>query len=51
MNVEVKTTQHAARVRPQASEVERLCSDIRKAEQVLGWKPEYSGRDGSICRA
>lgn len=48
MNVEVKTTQHAARVRPQASEVERLCSDIRKAEQVLGWKPEYSGRDGLI---
>jgi NAD dependent epimerase/dehydratase len=48
MNADVKTTQSAARIRPPASEVERLCSDIRQAERVLGWKPEYAGRDGFI---
>jgi NAD dependent epimerase/dehydratase len=48
MKTDVKITQSAARVRPQASEVDRLCSDIRQAELLLGWKPEYSGRDGFI---
>jgi len=48
MKSDVTITQSAARLRPQASEVERLCSDIRQAEFVLGWRPEYSGRDGLI---
>ena len=48
MKTDVKVTQSAARERPQASEVERLCSNIRQAELVLDWKPEYSGRDGFI---
>jgi len=48
MNTDVKITHCATRVRPQASEVERLCSDVRQAEVVLGWKPEYSGRDGLV---
>ena len=46
MKTDVKNTQSAARERPQASEVERLCSNSRQAELVLDWKPEYSGRDG-----
>src|SRR5262249_46233526 len=48
MNTDVKIAQCASRVRPQTSEVERLCSNIRQAELILGWKPEYSGRDGLI---
>lgn len=48
MNSDVTITQCATRLRPEASEVERLCSDIRQAELVLGWRPEYSGRDGLI---
>jgi dTDP-glucose 4,6-dehydratase len=48
MKADVKVTQSAARIRPQASEVDRLCSDVRQAELVLDWKPEYSGRDGLI---
>ena len=34
------------RMRPAASEVERLWACTDKAERVLGWKPEYAGRDG-----
>ncbi len=33
------------RVRPKASEVDRLCADISKAEN-LGWKPRYSLKEG-----
>ena len=48
MNADVKVNQSRMRMRPQASEVERLCSDIRQAGDVLGWKPAYSGRNGLI---
>ncbi len=34
------------RVRPAASEVERLHAGIAKAERLLGWKPAYAGREG-----
>jgi dTDP-glucose 4,6-dehydratase len=43
-NIEIET--EAARVRPQASEVERLCGANAKAARLLGWQPEYGGRDG-----
>jgi dTDP-glucose 4,6-dehydratase len=33
------------RLRPEASEVERLCADSSKARR-LGWAPAYAGRDG-----
>ncbi|MBS0171424.1 MAG: SDR family oxidoreductase [Nitrospira sp.] len=36
----------AARARPEASEVQRLCADNSKARQILGWSPRYHGRDG-----
>jgi dTDP-glucose 4,6-dehydratase len=48
MKADVKITESAARVRPEESEVERLCADIRQADTLLGWKPEYSGQDGFI---
>ena len=34
------------RVRPAASEVDRLFAGIQKAESEIGWKPAYAGRDG-----
>lgn len=38
-------TEHA-RVRPAASEVERLLADNAKAHARLAWKPHYAGLDG-----
>lgn len=34
------------RLRPDASEVERLWASNEKAERLLGWSPEFAGRDG-----
>jgi NAD dependent epimerase/dehydratase len=34
------------RIRPDRSEVERLWADNGKAAAVLGWRPEYGGREG-----
>jgi nucleoside-diphosphate-sugar epimerase len=36
----------ASRVRPQSSEVERLCADASKAAQALGWRATVSLDDG-----
>jgi NAD dependent epimerase/dehydratase len=36
----------AARLRPEASEVERLLADFTLARQVLGWEPAVSLEDG-----
>jgi len=36
----------AVRLRPEQSEVERLCADNTRARELLGWKPDYAGRDG-----
>jgi NAD dependent epimerase/dehydratase len=34
------------RLRPDKSEVERLWSDNGKAARLLGWRPDYAGREG-----
>jgi len=34
------------RVRPQSSEVERLCADNAKAREILHWQPRYALEDG-----
>jgi NAD dependent epimerase/dehydratase len=46
MNVPVTIETEAARLRPAKSEVERLWADNTRARQVLGWEPEFGGRDG-----
>lgn len=43
-SLQVKTD--AARLRPEASEVERLCCDASKAKTLLGWQPKQAGREG-----
>ena len=34
------------RVRPENSEVERLCANNRQAKDILSWRPECSLRNG-----
>jgi NAD dependent epimerase/dehydratase len=46
MGSEVEITTDARRLRPQRSEVERLCAASDKARALLGWRPQYGGRDG-----
>jgi dTDP-glucose 4,6-dehydratase len=48
MKVEIEIEAEDARVRPGPSEVERLCGANAKARQLLGWHPEFAGRDGFI---
>jgi len=36
------------RVRPENSEVERLCADNSKAWEVLGWRPQCTLKDGLV---
>jgi NAD dependent epimerase/dehydratase len=46
MDVELSVETEEQRLRPVSSEVDRLCADNRKAEKLLGWVPQYQGRDG-----
>jgi NAD dependent epimerase/dehydratase len=46
MGRELALSNDPARVRPAASEVERLFADIGKARQLLGWQPAFGGLDG-----
>lgn len=43
---EVSVQTDEARIRPQASEVERLCCDHSKAKTLLGWQPKQAGMEG-----
>jgi len=43
-NLEIETD--SSRLRPEKSEVERLCASNEKAKKLLGWAPEFGGRDG-----
>lgn len=38
--------QEDTRIRPSASEVDRLCSNPTKARTAFGWQPKYSLREG-----
>ena len=51
MGKELALTNDPARVRPAASEVERLLADIGKARQLLGWQPAFGGPDGLQARS
>jgi NAD dependent epimerase/dehydratase len=46
MGVEIEITADQQRLRPQTSEVERLCAASGKARELLGWRPQYTGLDG-----
>lgn len=46
MSVDVEIASDDQRLRPAASEVERLWADNRRAKEVAGWTPQYGGLDG-----
>jgi len=46
MEVDIKVTTAEERMRPEKSEVDRLYADISKAEERLGWTPDFGGREG-----
>lgn len=46
MNADIDIHCAAERLRPEASEVERLWADNGKAGRLLGWQPDYGGLEG-----
>ena len=48
LGVEVEVELDPQRLRPSKSEVDRLWADNRLAQELLGWQPEYGGRDGFV---
>ena len=46
MGVEIEIECEEERLRPEKSEVNRLWADNSKAKRLLGWEPDYGGRDG-----
>jgi nucleoside-diphosphate-sugar epimerase len=46
MKKDLPVTSQDQRVRPENSEVERLCADNRKAKELLGWEPRHSLEQG-----
>ena len=48
MGKELNITQDPERIRPEKSEVERLFGCGQKAKKLLGWQPEYGGREGFV---
>jgi len=46
MGSKATIAEDSKRLRPKASEVERLLADTRRAQNLIGWKPRYSNADG-----
>lgn len=46
MGVEVSVIADGQRIRPSNSEVERLWAENKKAKELIGWVPEFTGLDG-----
>lgn len=46
MGVKLTIETDEQRLRPEKSEVERLWADNQKAKELLGWQPQYGGKEG-----
>ena len=46
MGVDLEIETDEERLRPEKSEVNRLLADNSKAKGILGWEPQYGGREG-----
>ena len=46
LNKSIRAISESKRKRPKTSEVERLCSDSKKAQKVLGWVPQVTLEEG-----
>lgn len=45
-NIELNIIKEDERIRPEKSEVERLCADNKKAQALLNWKPAFTLEEG-----
>lgn len=48
MGREIEIISDAQRIRPDKSEVERLWAGTEKAKALMGWSPEFAGREGFL---
>jgi NAD dependent epimerase/dehydratase len=48
LGVEVEVELDPQRLRPSKSEVDRLWADNTLARELVGWEPQYGGRDGFV---
>lgn len=46
MGVHLTIETDEQRLRPEKSEVERLWAENKKAKELLGWEPQYGGKEG-----
>ena len=46
MGASIEIEQDAMRLRPERSEVDRLCASNAKAQKLLGWSPRVAGIQG-----
>ena len=46
MGTSIEIESEPERLRPQGSEVERLWADNTRARELLGWMPQFDGREG-----
>ncbi|HET6977562.1 MAG TPA: GDP-mannose 4,6-dehydratase [Pyrinomonadaceae bacterium] len=46
MNRDLPVSLESVRMRPENSEVDRLCADSRKGQSILGWTPKHSLEEG-----
>ncbi len=46
MDAKIEIEPEAQRIRPEASEVQRLCADATLAKQLTGWSPRFAGAPG-----
>ncbi len=44
--IKVRVVKDSSRMRPQTSEVMKLCCDSRLAREILSWKPQYNLKKG-----
>ena len=46
LGTDLQVITESERVRPEGSEVERLCADANKARELLGWEPQHTLEEG-----
>ena len=46
LGTDLQVITDSERVRPEGSEVERLCADANKARELLGWEPKHTLEEG-----
>lgn len=46
MGADIEIVQDPERIRPDASEVDRLFAGVEQAKRLFGWAPEHGGRNG-----